>query len=75
MSGGIHDHHVEIEGNLEAVVQVEFLDGSVHHKTPFDHAGRVTEPGGIPERGNLARCLISCSGAAIEIFKGGGIEK
>jgi len=48
-SGCVHYHHVEILGDIQAVVQGEFLDRGIHHPAAFDHPGREAEPGWIPE--------------------------
>ncbi len=56
---GVHDHQLILSRQRHNVLQRQAVGGRIDELAVRDHRGRLREPGGIPERADLAFGLVA----------------
>jgi len=72
---GMNDDEFVVAGDAENITAGEVIWGGVEQAGAFDERGWLGEPSGIPERADLAFCLVAGACAAIEAFPGRWVDE
>ena len=72
---GEEDEELVVLQDVNDILPVEVVGRSVDQAGTLKHAGGIGEPDRVPVGLDLAGCGPAAAGAAIELFKGGGVEE
>ncbi len=73
--GGVEHHQIVVLGDLDHLGQTLAMRRRVDQPAALDHGGGLGQPGGIPERLDLALGLVAGAGAAVETVERGSLEE
>ncbi|CAM2845564.1 hypothetical protein BUGL105410_06085 [Burkholderia gladioli] len=69
------DHQLVVGGDLQRLRHRQIVGGRVEHAAAGHQGGGLGQPGGIPERADLALGLVARAGAAIEAVIGRRLQE